>query len=107
MAEYIDREQALEALCIGCLDGCSKHCAEYTRLKSVPSADVRENVHGKWINSKGKPVPWDEMNANCPCDSSYCSVCGEWLTASDEYPVIGNFCPNCGADMRCKDGNNN
>ena len=81
MAEYIDREQALEALCIGCLDGCSKHCAEYTRLKSVPSADVRENVHGHWR----------KMNYDLGYE---CSECG-W-EASNPW----DFCPNCGADMR-------
>jgi hypothetical protein len=33
-------------------------------------------------------------------DSCSCSECGEWLTGSDEYQCSGNFCPNCGADMR-------
>lgn len=62
--------------------------------------DVVERKYGKWVDDKGNPVPWDEHNKNCPRHSAYCSECGEWLTASDEYPVIGNFCPNCGADMR-------
>ena len=47
----------------------------------------------------------------CPfCGSEYgqpfgwamCSACGEYLTASDEYPCIGHFCPNCGAPMTDK-----
>lgn len=70
------------------------------RLKRIPAADVRPVVRGKWVDNKGSPVPWGEKNKNCPIHSAYCSVCGEWLTASDEYFVIGNFCPNCGADMR-------
>jgi hypothetical protein len=69
-------------------------------IDNVPAADVRPVVRGKWIDDKGNLVPWDELNKNCPSDSASCSVCGEWLTASDEYPVIGNYCPNCGADMR-------
>ena len=33
-------------------------------------------------------------------DSCYCSICGDWLTASDEYAARGWFCPNCGAKMQ-------
>lgn len=69
-------------------------------FEEIPAADVRPVVKGKWVDDKGDPVLWDEINKNCPSHSAYCSVCGEWLTASDEYPSIGNFCPNCGADMR-------
>lgn len=32
-----------------------------------------------------------------------CSVCGDWLSASDEYLVKGNYCPNCGAKMENKE----
>ena len=31
--------------------------------------------------------------------SVWCSECGRWLTASDEYSCFGKFCPNCGAKM--------
>lgn len=68
-------------------------------FKTLPAADVRPVVRGKWVDDKGNRIPWDETNKNCPSHSAYCSVCGEWLTASDEYPVIGNYCPNCGAKM--------
>lgn len=66
----------------------------------IPAADVRPVVRGKWVDEKGNPVPF---HRNCPASGAYgvnCSVCGEWLSASDEYSVVGNFCPNCGADMR-------
>jgi len=55
--------------------------------------------HGHWIDGNGKPVSWDDMNIGCPSDSCYCSECGDWLTASDEYPAKGYYCPNCGAKM--------
>ena len=55
--------------------------------------------HGHWISSDGSPVKWDKMNPECPERSCHCSVCGEWLTASDEYPCTGIYCPNCGAKM--------
>ena len=53
--------------------------------------------HGRWVDSKGDTVAIDADG--CPLHSCTCSVCGEWLTASDEYACIGNFCPNCGARM--------
>ena len=68
-------------------------------IDAQPTADVRENVKGEWIedNSREKSMMWR------------CSVCGRIAY----YPTIGkrksykkhcgyNFCPNCGADMRLK-----
>ena len=60
----------------------------YNILYEFPSADVRENIHGEWI---------DGMYEKC-------SVCGmEFLDdIINLAPDMGypNFCPNCGADMR-------
>lgn len=53
----------------------------------LPTADVRENVHGEWINKQ--LIPGDitgHMHGEC-------SVC-------HKVRVISNFCPNCNADMR-------
>lgn len=55
--------------------------------------------HGRWIGCNGEIVDWDENNPGCPRHSCFCSICKSWLTASDEYPVIAYFCPNCGAKM--------
>ena len=57
---------------------------------------------GQWISDSpgkrfGKPVRLDKDG--CPVDSCHCSECGDWLTASDEYPARGRYCPNCGAKM--------
>lgn len=52
-------------------------------IKNESPADVRENVHGEWLNGR-------------------CNQCGEhapfWAMASTYYQ--SNFCPNCGTDMR-------
>lgn len=69
--------------------------ADIEAIKSVPSAD---RPRGEWVDMNGNPVPLDEDGA--PTNSCWCSECGEWLVASDEYSTRGNFCPNCGADMR-------
>lgn len=50
-----------------------------------PSADVRENVKGKWLQDKHDEAGYGYFD---------CSVCG-----ADFYDVY-DFCPNCGADMR-------
>lgn len=52
-------------------------------LDEQPTADVRENVMGKWIKKKGSL--WSLAT---------CSVCGE-LSVEGDKP----FCPNCGAQM--------
>ena len=69
------------------------------KMERQPGVDYVPVVHGKWVDKNEKPVPWDEYEPNAPKKSAYCSVCGEWLTASDEYPVTGRYCPNCGAKM--------
>lgn len=59
---------------------------------------------GEWVDADGNKVRLDADGH--PLGSCWCSNCGEWLVASDEYKVFGKFCPNCGADMRGnEDGN--
>lgn len=60
-------------------------------VKEAPTADVAERKKGKWIFN---PTDAIEMMFTKP----KCSECG--FESADG----GNFCPNCGADMR---GNNN
>lgn len=71
-------------------------------ISKAPTVEMRPI--GRWMEcgSDGKPadVIYDEEHTQIPLCSVICSECGEWLVASDEYAVIGNFCPNCGADMR-------
>lgn len=52
-------------------------------LSGQPTADVRENVRGKWI--KGG------MSSLYKCQ---CSECGCY------HRAMYDFCPSCGADMR-------
>lgn len=68
-------------------------------LAGIPTADAEPVRHGKWLDEKtGEPVSFDERDG-CPARSCRCSECGEWLVGSNEYPVKGNYCPNCGAKM--------
>lgn len=58
-----------------------------------------EKMRGEWIDD-GEKVPVDENG--CPRDWAKCSVCGEYLTASEEYDCTGHFCPACGSPMTDK-----
>lgn len=80
---------------------------EIKAAPTIPAADVAPVRRGRWISDGagkrfGTVVRLDKDG--CPVDTCHCSECGEWLTASDEYPVIGRYCPNCGAKMENNDG---
>ena len=86
--EYIEREKIgltdFEiAMCNGDYKEAFKMLLE--KIETIPAADVRPAVRGKWI--KPTRVP-DSMLDEC-------SVCG-----FDTGAYTFNFCPNCGADMR-------
>ena len=64
------------------------------QIRKMPTADVRENVHGEWIPHilHGANVQWGYD----------CSICGDWFVVGSEYIKKHKFCRNCGADMRGK-----
>ena len=64
-------------------------------IDDIPTADVRENVHGKWLYGES-----EEGN-----DGYFCNMCGNfvpWIYADFDISFIKefNFCPKCGAEMR-------
>ena len=83
MAEYIEREAALEA---------AKKSHLYFDLKpiinSIPSADVRPVVKGTWVCIDDFPhEDWE------------CDHCGCMVGNTDDPWNYYHFCPNCGARM--------
>ena len=90
----------------------SHHCGKRQRQRAIELEKVKiealrpitreqvERVRGEWIDIDGEKVPVDKYGQ--PFGWAMCSACGEYLTASDEYPCIGHFCPNCGAPMTDK-----
>ena len=90
----------------------SHHCGKRQRQRAIELEKVKiealrpitreqvEQVRGEWIDIDGEKVPVDKYGQ--PFGWAKCSACGEYLTASDEYPCIGHFCPNCGAPMTDK-----
>ena len=74
------------------------------RLKTLPTVDAVPVRHGQWIIKDNPGTGWYRVT---------CSECGEDVTST--APVIGffpnckviwNFCPDCGAVMDGKDGDN-
>ena len=91
MAEYIEREAAFNALLklIPKVDD-DGYCwvirgDAATAIDSIPAANVRPVVHGKWI--------WQDAPCFGNPYGSYKCECGCLM------PHKTNFCPNCGAMM--------
>ena len=62
-----------------------------------PTRETVERMRGHWVGLEGEEVKVDEYG--CPLGLACCSVCDDYLTASEEYSCRGLFCPNCGAPM--------
>ena len=115
MAEYIEREAAIakcreivacewnhRASPVSWADAYEQFAED---IEEIPAADVAPVRHGRWLDRPKNQGLKDEeigtvgMVDGEPWSSCYCSECGEWLVASDEYAVKGNYCPSCGAKM--------
>lgn len=81
MSDYISREEALKKLHTSFLGlDYGKYSMTTNLFKSIPSADVKENIHGKWTV--------DEIDLKM-----YCSNCRKYSGGHE------NFCPYCGCQM--------
>ena len=76
MAEYIEREAAIESLPVA-------WDSAINALRNAPSADVAPVVHGRW-------------KCHGDCGVTECPSCG-W--SIEEYVCDYAYCPNCGAKM--------
>ena len=104
MAEYIEREAAIKEFNLY-FGGVSHAVIAKQLLDSIPAADVGEIRHGEWL-------VYESDKPHGPYDSKEwykCSVCGEdahGRCVDDEwysYPILSDFCSNCGARMNGKD----
>lgn len=88
MAEYIEREAAIDCLHFVCVPQCRQYAQE--EIKKIPAADVRPVVKAKW--------EWNDNNGYYYCGN--CKAVSPREDQDGEYIDCPKFCPNCGADMR-------
>ena len=92
MSDYISREQALKSLKTSFLGmDFQRYKMAKGMFENLPSADVRENIHGEWVEWKARYGRYRGI-----------PVCSNCNTGYPIYAKDYKFCPNCGADMRGK-----
>ena len=94
MAEYIDREAAVDAVADIYYDtpGINLTAEKLeAAINGIPAADVAPVRHGRWISKNPHGYEWTFV----------CSNCGY----VDGYPFNDrhNYCPNCGANMESEE----
>lgn len=95
MPRYIDAEKIeYKTMLFPVLDGMLvktkkiDNIVEIQDIDAIPTADVQEVKHGKWIDDG-----WGDYIKVCSC-------CGELpLAEPDGEPSYSRFCPHCGARM--------
>ena len=94
VSRYIDESILVEKVYKGeGLPTISRSVLVNCVLPTIPTADVRENVRGKWQITDAYP------------HNVYCSVCHKKFAQThwavwEDGSLPRNYCPNCGADMR-------
>lgn len=83
--EYIEREAAIDACFYG-WNNNAHDCAE--NIRSIPAADVRPVVRGRWEWDVLDGTPGYRPVVLC-CSNCHMVSFSGW-----------DFCPSCGADMR-------
>ena len=91
MAEYIERELAIEALSRG--EGCGNVCRR--AIERILAADVAPVRHGRWKPYHEADIGYDEYGVRC-------SNC-KFEVEDHEVNFIMKYCPNCGAKMDKED----
>ena len=98
MTEYIDKGIAINIIEMTDHTGYSIECVTditdlaVKAIKEMPTADVVEVVHGKWI-----PNESDRHH--------HCSVCMEDALCKEDWQfldcveILSGYCPHCGAKM--------
>ena len=109
MAEYLSREDILDIASQYCTDddgSCSKADVDnremLDEIEALPAADVQPVRRGRWESSQ----------RTIETGTVYCGNCAIEYYISDLQAVgvcngIVHYCPNCGARMDLKDGEQN
>ena len=103
MSDYIKREDAIRQIVKTSaqneLDIPAIGTVIYI-LSEMDSADVRENVKGRWVEVVDRTEMYDKEGVKTWGMLFQCNQCGFVLNAIEGHTGQYNYCPNCGADMR-------
>lgn len=103
--DLISRSALIARHCDGCaediIQSCKTDplCAIMMWVVEEPAVDAVEVVHGEWITL-----------TECSNEGVYCSVCHkkvykvDYARSNKPVKMKSDFCPNCGADMRERKG---
>ena len=119
MNRYIDADKHLQKLGerrdtaiiweLNCNDEATKDRAQEAilifnecilELINAPTADVRENVKGRWVEVVDRTEMYDKEGVKTWGMLFQCNQCGFVLNAVEGHTGQYNYCPNCGAKMR-------
>lgn len=99
MAEYIEREAAIDAIMKVYVRTAGYKARERVfeakeAVHRLPVADVAPVVHGQWIS-------WEEADNFTPSPHRHeCSVCHDAAQVLvNNIELLSDYCPNCGARM--------
>ena len=93
MAEYIEREKLIEHLKKDPLFDLVERYGITGVIESIPRADVRPVVRGKWIDM-------GDFISCSSCNATHLKEFESDYGKAMRLDARTNFCPNCGADMR-------
>lgn len=88
MAEYIEREVALESLMYA-MCGTGFQATAMREIRRIPAANVAPVVHGRWKYYRKQGV-------------ATCTICSFERKLDDDFGRAVS-CPNCGAKMDKKE----
>lgn len=108
--DLIDKQATIKRITEICCDGCDNcngvrcHACKIDYATAVvDTMPAIEPKRGEWLDVDGGRARVEVEGSNIYPIDAHCSECGNWLVASDEYLVPGNYCPVCSADMRGDD----
>ena len=69
-------------------------------VDNEPTADVRENVKGRWVEVVDRTEMYDKEGVKTWGMLFQCNQCGFVLNAVEGHTGQYNYCPNCGCLMK-------
>ena len=95
MSRYIDADKLIEK---ANQDGAYGYVSA-EQIDNQPTADVRENVKGRWVEVVDRTEMYDKEGVKTWGMLFQCNQCGFVLNAIEGHTGQYNYCPSCGAQM--------